>query len=529
MRAPPDSEGGKVRATPADRLAPLLALLSGGLLCLAFPKPSLDLLAWIAPAPLLALCVRRPPGKAALLGFLFGMGFYVPLLYWIGEVVHVHGGQGLAVAVLAVLLLSAILSAYLAGVGALLARAARRFGLLPALLLAPCLWVAGELARGWPIDGFPWAVLGAAAASRPALLQAAALGGVAFLSYLMILTSAALALVWVTRRASRRRLGIAAALLIPLLTWLGGTLRLGLAPRPGEGELRTAVLQGNLGSDWEDPEGSLRIYERLTREAARDGARLVVWPESAVHALWLQQEGPGLDRLQALARETGAALVVNDLRRDEEGVYRNAAVAIDPDRGLLEPWYEKLLLVPFGEYVPFQSVLPFVDHFTEAVGEFRPGERQVLLEAAGHRVGVLVCYEAIFPGLAASSVRGGAELLVNLTNDAWFGRSAGPLQHLGLALPRAVETGRPLLRAANTGVSAMVDRWGRRLGQLPVGRQGLLVADLHPGGGRPPAVFLGRAFAWACAIVSLLSAAPRPRRRSGPGRARKPDHEPGPG
>jgi apolipoprotein N-acyltransferase len=514
MTDPTASLGEKARPARPGRADLLVALLSGALLCLAFPKASLDLLAWVAPAPLLVLCVSRPSARAALLGFLFGMGFFVPHLYWIGEVVHVHGEQGLAVAVLAVVLLAAILSAYLSGVSALLSRAARRLGAPAALALSPFLWVAGELARGWPMDAFPWAVIGCAASSRPALLQVSALGGIAFLSFLMVFTSAALALAWVSPGPGARRPALAVALLVPALTWLGGTARLGLAPPPGEGELRAAVIQGNRGSDWEDPEGTLQVYERLTRKAAREGARLVVWPESAVHALWLEQEGPGRDRLRALARETGAELVVNDLLLKEDERYGNAAVIVGPEDGAFGPWYEKLHLVPFGEYVPWQGVLPFVKHFTEEVGDFSPGEEQVLLEAAGRRLAILVCYEAIFPGLASAAARGGADLLVNLTNDAWFGRSAGPRQHLALALPRTVETGRPLLRAANTGVSTVIDRWGRSLGELEVGEEGYLLADLEPGKTNPPAVFLGPALPWACAIVSLLSLAPRPRRRS---------------
>jgi apolipoprotein N-acyltransferase len=342
----------------------------------------------------------------------------------------------------------------------------------------------------------------------------------------MALTSSALALWWLSTGRSERRLALLAAFLVPGLTLVGGAARLALAPSPGEGSLRAAVIQGNLGSDWDDPEGTLRVYEELTRAAAAEGARLVVWPESAVQALWLSREGPGRDRLRALARETEAVLVVNDLTRDDEDLYRNAAVPVRPD-GSLGPWYEKLHLVPFGEYVPYQRALPFVKHFTREVGDFRPGVEQVLPEAAGHRLGVLICYEAIFPELAASAVAGGAELLVNLTNDAWFGRSAGPLQHLDLALLRAVETGRPLLRAANTGVSALVDGWGRRLGEIPVGRRGFLVADLRPGRGAPPAVFLGGVVVWGCAIVSLLSLAPLPLRRFGFGTGRKADHEPG--
>jgi apolipoprotein N-acyltransferase len=341
----------------------------------------------------------------------------------------------------------------------------------------------------------------------------AALGRVYLLSFLMAATATLLVRAALATRPRQRWGSLGLAVLIPSLTLLGGALRLASAPPLGEGSWRASVAQGNLGSRPAHEEEPLLVYERLSVEAARAGARLVVWPESAVHGLWLSDERWPREWITDLARRTGSALLVNDLTRGDGGTYRNAAVPVRPD-GSIGPWYEKLHLVPFGEYVPYQGLLPFVSHFTAEVGDFRPGERLVVPEAAGRRLGILICYEAIFPEMAAAAARQGAEVLVNLTNDFWFGRSAGPLQHRDLAVLRAVETGRPFLRAANTGVSTIVDPWGRRLGELPVGREGVLVANLPVPGRSPPALRVGGVLPWTCAIVSLLSLTPTRRRRA---------------
>jgi apolipoprotein N-acyltransferase len=281
--------------------------------------------------------------------------------------------------------------------------------------------------------------------------------------------------------------------------------------------LRAAVVQGNIPQDvkWDRTHASqiLEAYTRLTRDAGRRGAQLVVWPETSTPFAYAAS-APGRAALADLARETRAALLVGS----DEAVpgtpprYYNAAYLVGPD-GQTAGAYRKMHLVPFGEYVPLASLLFFVGPLVESVSSFSAGEVLTTFPVAGHRVSTAICYESVFPEMARAAVFEGSALLTTITNDAWYGWSSAPFQHFEQASVRAVEQGRFLLRAANTGISAVIDPYGR-----PVVRSGLfveaaLVADVRLLAGRTPYATIGDSFAWASVLLSVaLWAGPRRRR-----------------
>ncbi|MGH9749807.1 MAG: apolipoprotein N-acyltransferase, partial [Candidatus Polarisedimenticolia bacterium] len=307
---------------------------------------------------------------------------------------------------------------------------------------------------------------------------------------------------------------------------LGGALVLrGAATRTGAPELAVAAVQPNVPQDRKWEEGSaariLDDLERLTREAAAGGAVLIAWPESASpYAVSLPLPDPRdggraaphstyVERLEKLVDVTGARLVVGtvDYRMTPRGLRAaNSARIVTPGEGL-GPAYDKIHLVPFGEYVPLARLLFFVERLAGgAIADFDPGERLEPLPTPWGAAAVFICYEAIFPDLVRRLAGSDATLLVNLTNDAWFGRTSAPYQHLAMAAVRAAELRRPLLRAANTGISALVDPYGRIVARTRLMETAILSGRVTPRSGRTPYARAGDAFAWACAILGALLA-----------------------
>lgn len=516
-------------ATPAFRGTPrtlrgdptvLLAVASGLLLALAFPAADGGWLAWVALLPLFAAIDDGPPRAAFGRGWIFGLAFHLAALYWITPTLTGNTAVPLPVALLPTLLLAAVLALYSGAFAAAVAAAARR-GIAPAAFAPPC-WVALEWLRAHLFSGFPWVGLGYSQYRQPALIQIAELTGVYGLSALLVLFNATVFAVLRQRGTVRARAAQLGALTFVLAAvHQFGVLRLDdLADRTAGRRLRAAVLQGNIPQDrkW-DPdhqEETISIYETLTREAAGAGVDVAVWPETAA-PFFFQLGGPLAERVRSLARETGLWLVVGapGFARGAAGESRlfNRAYVVSPD-GATAGHYDKVKLVPFGEYVPGRRLLFFLDKLVAGNGEFAPGAGPVVLPLAGRRAGVLICYEAIFPHLVRRFVDGGADVLLNLTNDAWYGRTSAPGQHLALAALRAVENRVPLLRAANTGFSAVVEPDGRISQRTDLFERGLLIADLHWPAVRTFYTRHGDVFAAACVAAALLLPAAAPLRRA---------------
>jgi apolipoprotein N-acyltransferase len=478
--------------------------------------------AWVALVPLLwALGGVGGLREAARLGYLTGAVSALGLVYWASYVVTRYGGLGLPVGVAVMGALCLALALFPALFAALTVLFVRRLG--PAgLLLSPLAWVGMELLRAHTFFRFPWCLLGYSQQPFPAVIQIARFTAVYGVSFVLAASSAVLAY---TLRARRRRTQALAAQALLVAAVVGyGAWVLGLDP-PSAGRLRVGLVQADVRQDekW-SPDLAWRNVERhvaLTREAAARGAALVVWPESSVPYYF--DHAPALSaHLRQAVAETGVRLLFgnDDLEPLPDGSRRVfvGAKLLEP-AGEISHRYHKVRLVPFGEYVPLQPLLTlggrYAAKLVDQVADFTPGtEASVAGRDGDAALGVFICYEAIFPDHVRRFARDGARLLVNVTNDAWYGYTSAPHQHLMMAAFRAVENGRYLVRAANTGISAVVDPRGRIVERTGLFTPAVVVRDVPLLAEETPYARHGDVFAWGClgGALGLAIHALRPRR-----------------
>lgn len=481
---------------------PAIAILGGLAWAACFQAEPRSWLAWIAFAPLVML-LGRP--RAPLWGALWGLTAWLAMVPWIAPTLETFGGLSSWLAWPLVVLLAAVLGAEGAVFAWLGARCWRRSDGWP-LVVLPSIWVPLELARGFFANGFPWNLAAYAWIDVPGALALSSWIGAWGVSWCVVTANVAVALALV-----RRRWRAASAVLLSVATLLVLAGRFAGPEMPRAGGRAVSVLQP--GSDITyDPQEMWDDYLELIEmsEAECDlGPRLLVWPESAAFPFsW--HDAPQLRRdVEALAARgcsvlfgssLPAAFGTGGIAQPEASGVRNAALLVGPDG--VGGIYAKRRLVPFGEYVPFEDALPFVGKLAREAGRYVPGEEPALLPWASETLAVAICYEVVFPGAVAEQVQDGATLLVTITNDAWYGDSSAPWQHLRAARFRAAENRRPLLRAALTGVSALVDAGGHDVGELGVGESGVLRARLRGEEALSPYT---RA-PWASLAVSLLLA-----------------------
>jgi apolipoprotein N-acyltransferase len=457
---------------------------------------------WRAPG------VGRGPLRALGLGFATGLVYFVGTVYWTSSVMRQFGDIAMPVAAVLMVLLAAYLALYPAIFALIVHRLGLRFG-LSALWLAPAAWATTELGRGYLFTGFPWVLLGYSQVTTLPVAQVASVTGVYGLSFLVVLVSVALVMVALAKGPARWQGPAAAALvLLAVIGW--GSYRLGANELLRQGTpLTVALLQGNVAQEqkWDPalaPEITQR-YIRMTREAATRGARLVIWPESSLPYYFEQSQEVG-DTLRQLAFATRTYILFggDQVEPGSPPRYFNSAFLMTPF-GVVGGIYRKVHLVPFGEYVPLKNLLFFAGPLVEGVGGFSPGEQVVPLPVDGHPVTTAICYEVVYPNLARDAVRLGSELLTTITNDAWYGRSSAPWQHFAQASMRAIEQGRYLARSANTGVSGIVDPYGRVVTRSQLFETVALVGDVRLLTGRTVYGQIGDAFVSACAVLTLAA------------------------
>jgi apolipoprotein N-acyltransferase len=450
------------RAMAAGTWRPGAAALAAALTALTFPRFDWGPLAFVSWLPLLLAIEGERPGRAFALGMYAGTILYAINLWWITHVTTTYGGLPFVVGGLVLALLAGYLALYVGAFCAAWAwcRAGSEAG---RLLFAPALWVSLEYLRTHLLTGFPWALTAYSQHANLPLVQVAAWTGMYGVSFLVLLMNAAALLAW---RGRARPVRSAATLVIPagfiVLASLAGVRT--MAGGPPAPALSVAPLQGNIAQEekWTPAmrARTLDIYERLTRRVAGGRPALIVWPETAI-PFFLRLDAEALERVAATARAAGAHLLVGapDVRAGPPDRYYNSAFLFAPT-GAIAAWYDKVHLVPFGEYVP--RWLGFVNKLARgAIGDFSAGTEHRVLAIPGAKFGVTISYEVYFPAEVREFFRGGADFVVNLTNDAWYGRTAAPYQHLAMTVFRAVEHRAALVRAANTGLSAVVDPAGR--------------------------------------------------------------------
>lgn len=450
------------------------------------------------------------PVRLLKLGFVAGFVYFAGALYWVVEVMTTYGGLGTWTAVPVALLLYSYMALFPATFAIVVGRAVRTFG-VAGVWVAPAVWVGTEWVRAWLLSGFPWALLGSSQGPVLPVVQFASVTGVYGLSFLVALVGTAAAVFALTRQRVHR-FGAAGVGMILAVIAAAGAFRVAGERLTTTGEvIRIGLLQGNVSQDvkW-DPayrEPILRSYVDLSRQVIRAGARVVVWPEAST-PFYFDLDPLMADPVRRLAAETRTPMVIgtDEFERGANGEpdrYYNAAVLIGAD-GRTRASYRKMRLVPFGEYVPLKRLLFFVGPLVEAVSDFSPGQDPVVFDADGRRLSVAICYESVYPWIAREFALGGAQLLAVITNDAWFGRSSAAYQHFQQGAIRAVEQGRYLVRAANTGISGAVDPYGRTMASTPLFEQLALTVDVRLLNHRTIYNYIGDVVAWLSALLTVV-------------------------
>jgi len=449
----------------------LLAALAGLLYALAFPAYDLWPFACLFGLPLFFAVKDAPWREAFLYGLVAGIVAWGGLIYWVGYVVNIYGYLNLGVAAVVLLGLMAYLALYM---GIFAAAAA---GLLPtrlAVVSVPGIWVLMELFRSYALTGFPWGLLGYAFYPVKPLIQVAEFGGVYLISGLAMMVNLAL---YKLLQKDYKPLAAALALVAACLAW--GGWRMHTVPAVGEA-LRVGIAQANIPQDqkWLEAniESTVARYEDLTRQAVRQGARIVAWPETACN-FYLFLDWPPTLKVVALSQEVPARLLIGSpaVELGSPPRYFNRIWLLD--KGLIMGSYDKVHLVPFGEYVPLARLLkPFVGKLTEGVSDFSTADAQA---RPIEDIGVLICFESLFPDMSRRLCRQGAAYLVNASNDAWFSTWSASRQLLAMSAFRSIETRRYLVRPVNHGISAVIDPKGRIVQSLGLLQEGVIVADIR--------------------------------------------------
>ncbi len=487
-------------------------MLSGVLLALVFPLPKLSLLVWIACLPLiLALITERKPGLAFLWGLITGGVFLTGSLYWFVGVMEGYGNLTPVESCGAMALFLAFFSPFWGVFGLLETWVARRSVRL-ALLFSPFFWVALELARTYLITGFPWNLLGYGVAA-PGLDRVASVTAVYGLSFLAVATSALLGWVMFQPHCRVGRWTTVVWIVFLLI------LDFALAPPPVSKGLNLAVLVQpdvplredavEAWAPWRNPEPleqlvHLSVVSLQKHENKGTEPPLIVWPENSA-PFFFNRDPVFRGAVETLAREAGAYVVVNTITFLGPGTSRpqNTAVALNPAGNVILE-YHKIHLVPMGEYVPGWLRFTRMGKITSEVGDFVPGSGNRVAESPEGGLGIFICYEAIFPQLVRRLTPRGPGVLVNISDDAWYGKSAARFQHLEMTRFRAIENHRYLLRATNDGVTAVIDPYGRIVAEAPLYRQTALAAGFSFLARRTFYTAHGDVFAWACVIITLV-------------------------
>ncbi|MFZ5874987.1 MAG: apolipoprotein N-acyltransferase [Nitrospirota bacterium] len=520
------------------------AAFSGLLLILSFPRPQFPLAAWIALVPLLLAVSTVSRRGAFFLGWIAGLTFYTGALRWLTHTMVHYGHLPEWLSYPLLLLLTAYLALYV-GLFAWTAHAFQEQPTWIRLTALPAAWTALEFTRAYVLTGFPWATLGYSQAGTLPVIQIAEITGVYGVSYVIVLVNVALAVALTAPRpAGEMTMPIPVASFVPvpppvprrsiaaLLTaaltltvvlvyghWrLDQLSRADAATEP----LHVAVVQGNVDQDrkW-DPaflRETIDRYQALTREYAAQSLDLVVWPEAAM-PFFFERDAAHRDELLAFVADTKTPLLFGSPAIDQRDghtprLYNSAYLVTET--GAVAGRYDKLHLVPFGEYVPLERLLFFVNKMVDGIGEFAPGDDATVFSLDRFRLGVMICFEVVFPELTRRAVQNGATVMAAITNDAWFGDSAAPYQHLDMVALRAVENRVPFARAANTGVSGFIQATGRVNAATDLFVPASRANPLVPRTETTWYTRWGDAFAWLCVAFAVASLAWATRRSARP-------------
>jgi apolipoprotein N-acyltransferase len=489
----------------------LWSLLSGILLTLSFPNFDLEFLAWFALVPLFCATEGKGFVRSFKLGVLTGIISFLGILHWIIVAVHTYGNVPLIPSGLILLLLVAYLSLFI-GAFTFLTRFIQIRSGFQTILLTPILWVSLEYLRSFLLTGFPWANLGYSQYLNLPFIQMADIIGAYGLSFVIVLVNATLFWVlhqWSKRLFPFREVMITALILLGFLIY--GYVKMEIVDRQmtQNPSLKIGLVQGNIDQSikWDKSFQleTLKIYEKLSFRVAEKKPDLIIWPETAT-PFFFQDAKEFQPLVLDIPKKTNAFLLFGTpsykIQKGKVSHY-NSAYLISPSGDLIGK-YDKIHLVPFGEYVPIQDLLFFIGSLGEGIGDFKSGREIFNFSLPQGKFGVLICFEIIFPDLCRRFVKRGANFLVTITNDAWFGRTSAPYQHFSIATFRAVENRVFIARAANTGITGFIDPKGRILKEGGIFTEEAVNGTIRLSSQKTFYTLYGDVFAWCCSAFSIF-------------------------
>ncbi|MBU2590723.1 MAG: apolipoprotein N-acyltransferase [Nitrospinae bacterium] len=472
-------------------------------------------MAWLALIPLFYIIDKGTRREAVRGGFISGFVFFTLLLYWVTNSMTNYGGLPRSVGVIILF----VLATYLAGYFALFAWI---LSLFPGesshikWFTAPLAWVALELIRSHLFTGFPWGLIGYSQFDNLRLIQIADITGVYGVSFLIIIVNISLYLYVSNLKDRKKNRRLVSAYLLVSTILIGGTAIYGrkrvVNYNPEEGKpLKVALIQGNIAQNmkWDSAYKNLIVdtYKGMTESILSERPDLIVWPESSL-PFYLQEEGEERDNLLGFVDKSGISFLIGAdgyriVNRQIESY--NRAYFLTPDNK--GNYYDKIHLVPYGEYIPLKPLFPFLGKLVEGVGDFGTGDTYKVFDLPKGRFATLICYEIIFPDLTRKFVGEGAQFLVNITNDAWFGVSSAPYQHIAMVPFRAVENRIPIVRGANTGISGFINPIGNIVQYSDIFVGETLIGDirLNDNVGKTFYSRYGDIFAYICLLISITA------------------------
>lgn len=493
------------------------AFISGLLTILVFPAFDFYLLAWISFAPLLHSLWGKNPRETFFSGFVFGITYFFGTLYWIYHSINHYGGFSFLSSVSIVLLLCGYLSLYPAFFSYLFSTMIEKTK-LPALFIAPVLWVVLEFLRSYIFSGFPWSSIGYSQYKFLPIIQIADITGVYGISFLILAVNGAIVDLFLLKQRLKKMplfplsytvVGFS-FLLLSLIAVTGyGTWRLN-QERNGS-PVRVGIVQGNIEQDhkWDPAYQNevMNIYKTLSAEVSLSSPDLIVWPETAV-PFYFQNDRAHTENLIEFQKGMGSHLLFGSVTvkeiTAEKYLLTNSAVLLDKE-GKTVYQYDKIHLVPFGEYIPLKNVLFFMDKLVTGIGDYVPGDVYLQAKTNFGNFGTLICYEIIFPGMVRkfyAHERG--DFITTITNDAWFGKTSGPYQHFSMAVFRAIENRKPLVRAANTGISGFIDSNGKILSRSSLFERQIIENTITTDSTMTFYTRYGDLFSYLCIVLSVI-------------------------
>ncbi|MCE5323947.1 apolipoprotein N-acyltransferase [bacterium] len=473
----------------------LLAIISGFLLALAMPRPGIWPLAWAGLAPLLIAVHKSNTRQAAIYGFAAGLVYFGTILYWIS----IFGYLPWA-------LVTIIESVFFAVFSAMAARfAPSRKGPL-GYILVPAAWTAVQWLRSLGAYAFTWGSFAHTQAASHTVIQLASLAGPWLIDFLVCLVNVSLAEFIVSK--SKRRAGAAAIALICILTvWTVGSAIIRTEPRMRP-STKVAIIQGNVDQDVVPNIDYLAntyvTYSTMSAKAVDEGAQIIVWPETTLPTPITDYTWGGI--LSGLAKKSNATYIIGAYAPSSDPhnpLYYNSALCYGPGGENLGT-YHKVRLVPFGEFVPLRDYLPFLSSYGIRDQDVLPGESHNLIQTNIGKIGISICFESLFADISRNETKNGARALFVITNDAWFEHTSAAQGHLMMSQLRAVENRRYIVRGAATGISAIIDPYGRMQADLGIFKQGMVSGKIQPLDMLTPYTRSGDWPAYLCALISLV-------------------------